>query len=148
MRVVQSISRCHFYTKFCFLLLIVLVHCVGAPVIPKKSLVFCPYNGRVCCDSSKDVQLHKAFEGMKISDTSCSSAVKSILCSVSFLIFIIFLYLGLFKSIVVHLCWILREKFTTFRGSHILEEFKLNSSYMLVEIEVGAFKKFSPSVFS
>lgn len=52
-----------------------------APVTPKKALAFCPYNGRVCCDSSKEVQLQKIFEGMKISDTACSSVVKSILCS-------------------------------------------------------------------
>ncbi|KAK4358163.1 hypothetical protein RND71_023773 [Anisodus tanguticus] len=52
-----------------------------APTTPSKPLDFCPYNGRVCCDSSKDLQLKKLFEGMNISDTACSSAVKSILCS-------------------------------------------------------------------
>ncbi|XP_059316683.1 HIPL1 protein-like isoform X1 [Lycium ferocissimum] len=52
-----------------------------APAIPKKPLAFCLYNGKVCCDSSKDAQLKKIFEGMNISDTACSSAVKSIICS-------------------------------------------------------------------
>ncbi|KAK2967472.1 hypothetical protein RJ640_000629 [Escallonia rubra] len=36
----------------------------GAPAIPKKPLAFCPYNGSVCCDSAKDLQLPKQFEKM------------------------------------------------------------------------------------
>lgn len=95
MGAVQSLSNCHFYTNFCFLLLI--IHCiyVGAPVTPKKPLAFCPYNGRVCCDSSKDLQLQKLFEGMNITDTACSSAVKSILCSVSFLISFLYILMDI-----------------------------------------------------
>lgn len=52
-----------------------------APVTLKKPLAFCPYNGSVCCDSSKDLQLQQRFLAMNISDTACASAVKSILCA-------------------------------------------------------------------
>ncbi|KAK2979745.1 hypothetical protein RJ640_012665, partial [Escallonia rubra] len=52
-----------------------------APAIPKKPLAFCPYNGSVCCDSAKDLQLQKQFEAMNISDAACASALKSILCA-------------------------------------------------------------------
>ncbi|XP_019158051.1 PREDICTED: HIPL1 protein-like [Ipomoea nil] len=52
-----------------------------APTTAKKPLSFCPYNGTVCCDSSKDLQLQKKFAGMNISDSACASAVKSILCA-------------------------------------------------------------------
>ena len=55
----------------------------GAPVIAKEALAFCPYKGRVCCDSAKDSQLKKEFEAMDISDPDCASAIKSILCAVS-----------------------------------------------------------------
>ncbi|XP_059655942.1 HIPL1 protein-like [Cornus florida] len=52
-----------------------------APLIPKTPLTFCPYNGRVCCDSAQDLQLQKQFEAMNISDSGCGSVVKSILCA-------------------------------------------------------------------
>ncbi|KAJ9554457.1 hypothetical protein OSB04_018502 [Centaurea solstitialis] len=52
-----------------------------APVIAKEALAFCPYKGRVCCDSAKDSQLQKEFEAMNISDPDCASAIKSILCA-------------------------------------------------------------------
>ncbi|CAK9134317.1 unnamed protein product [Ilex paraguariensis] len=52
-----------------------------APLIPKTPLGFCPYNGRVCCNSNKDLQLQKQYEAMNISDLACASAVKSILCA-------------------------------------------------------------------
>ncbi|XAR64973.1 Soluble quinoprotein glucose dehydrogenase [Bertholletia excelsa] len=52
-----------------------------APVVPEVPLAFCPYNGRVCCDKSKDLQLQKKFQAMNISDTGCASLVKSILCA-------------------------------------------------------------------
>ncbi|KAL3511194.1 hypothetical protein ACH5RR_030595 [Cinchona calisaya] len=52
-----------------------------APVIPKKPLTFCPYNGSVCCDSAKDLQLQKRFDAMNITDSACASAIKSILCA-------------------------------------------------------------------
>ncbi|KAK9060277.1 hypothetical protein SSX86_020981 [Deinandra increscens subsp. villosa] len=52
-----------------------------APVIAKEALAFCPYKGRVCCDSTKDSQLQMQFEAMNISLPDCASAVKSILCA-------------------------------------------------------------------
>ncbi|KVI05593.1 Glucose/Sorbosone dehydrogenase [Cynara cardunculus var. scolymus] len=52
-----------------------------APVIGKGSLAFCPYKGRVCCDSAKDSALQREFEAMDISDPNCASAIKSILCA-------------------------------------------------------------------
>ncbi|KAH6756376.1 catalytics protein [Perilla frutescens var. hirtella] len=44
-------------------------------------LSFCPYNGKVCCSRAEDLQLQKKFMAMNISDSSCASAVKSILCA-------------------------------------------------------------------
>lgn len=55
----------------------------GAPAIQKTPLAFCPYNGKVCCDSAKDLELRKNFLAMNISDSGCASLVKSILCAVS-----------------------------------------------------------------
>nr|XP_043613478.1 HIPL1 protein-like isoform X2 [Erigeron canadensis] len=54
-----------------------------APVIENESLAFCPYKGRVCCDSTKDSQLQMEFEAMNISvsEPDCASAIKSILCA-------------------------------------------------------------------
>ncbi|KAL7240909.1 hypothetical protein ACSBR2_006536 [Camellia fascicularis] len=52
-----------------------------APVIPKTPLVFCPHNGKVCCDTAMDLQLEKQFQAMNISDSGCASVVKSILCA-------------------------------------------------------------------
>ncbi|PIA62419.1 hypothetical protein AQUCO_00200436v1, partial [Aquilegia coerulea] len=52
-----------------------------APFTPKRPLVFCPYNGSVCCDSVEDLRLKKRVQAMKISDPSCVSLVKSILCA-------------------------------------------------------------------
>ncbi|KAI3516370.1 hypothetical protein L1887_15285 [Cichorium endivia] len=52
-----------------------------APVIGNKPLSFCPYKGRVCCDSNKDLELQKQFESMNISDPNCASVIKSIICA-------------------------------------------------------------------
>ncbi|XP_050276945.1 HIPL1 protein-like isoform X1 [Quercus robur] len=52
-----------------------------APLISKTPLVFCPYNGSVCCDSAKDLQLQKQFHAMNISDSGCAALMKSILCA-------------------------------------------------------------------
>ncbi|XP_076890461.1 HIPL1 protein-like [Bidens hawaiensis] len=52
-----------------------------APVMAKEALAFCPYKGRVCCDSTKDSQLQMQFEAMNISLPSCASLIKSILCA-------------------------------------------------------------------
>jgi len=52
-----------------------------APVIQKTPLTFCPYNGKVCCDSAKDLELRKQFLAMNISHSGCASLVKSILCA-------------------------------------------------------------------
>ncbi|KAL7161541.1 hypothetical protein ACSBR2_042080 [Camellia fascicularis] len=52
-----------------------------APFTPKASLSFCPYNGTVCCNFAKDLRLQKQFEAMNISDPSCASLIKSVLCA-------------------------------------------------------------------
>ncbi|KAK9276702.1 hypothetical protein L1049_006238 [Liquidambar formosana] len=52
-----------------------------APLVSKTPLAFCSYNGSVCCDSAKDLQLQKQFQSMKISNPGCASLVKSILCA-------------------------------------------------------------------
>ncbi|KMT07170.1 hypothetical protein BVRB_6g154950 [Beta vulgaris subsp. vulgaris] len=52
-----------------------------APTKIKTPLGFCPYDGTTCCDSTKDLQLQKQFQRMNISDTTCASLVKSILCA-------------------------------------------------------------------
>lgn len=52
-----------------------------APKISKSPLKFCPYNGTTCCDSTKDIQLQKQFQAMNISDSTCASLLKSILCA-------------------------------------------------------------------
>ncbi|KAF5778097.1 putative quinoprotein glucose dehydrogenase (PQQ, quinone) [Helianthus annuus] len=52
-----------------------------APVIAKEALSFCPYKGRVCCDSTKDSQLQMQFQAMNISHPNCASLIKSILCA-------------------------------------------------------------------
>ncbi|KAL8518847.1 hypothetical protein ACS0TY_009986 [Phlomoides rotata] len=51
------------------------------PTSQKAHLSFCPYNGKVCCTPTEDLQLRKRFMAMNISDSSCASAVKSILCA-------------------------------------------------------------------
>ncbi|GMH15339.1 hypothetical protein Nepgr_017180 [Nepenthes gracilis] len=53
-----------------------------APTISKTQLAFCPYNGSVCCDSSKDLQLKNDFQAMNISDSSCAAILKLILCAI------------------------------------------------------------------
>lgn len=45
------------------------------------SLPFCRYNGSVCCNSARDLQLQKQFKAMNISDRGCASLLKSILCT-------------------------------------------------------------------
>ncbi|KAI3696546.1 hypothetical protein L1987_79564 [Smallanthus sonchifolius] len=52
-----------------------------APMIAKEALTFCPYKGKVCCDSTKDSQLQMQFEAINISDHDCASSIKSILCA-------------------------------------------------------------------
>ncbi|KAI3885596.1 hypothetical protein MKX03_009294 [Papaver bracteatum] len=53
-----------------------------APFTPETPLVFCPYDGtNVCCDAKQDLRLQKVFQAMNISDPSCASVYKSILCA-------------------------------------------------------------------
>lgn len=53
-----------------------------APTKTQNPLEFCSeYNGSTCCDSRKDLQLQKQFNAMNISDSTCASLVKSILCA-------------------------------------------------------------------
>ncbi|XP_016192848.1 HIPL1 protein [Arachis ipaensis] len=53
----------------------------SAPFILNSTLEFCPYNGSTCCNSTEDTQIQKQFQLMNISDTTCASALKSILCA-------------------------------------------------------------------
>ncbi|RYR75471.1 hypothetical protein Ahy_A01g000006 isoform B [Arachis hypogaea] len=53
----------------------------SAPFILNSTLEFCPYNGSTCCNSTEDAQIQKQFQLMNISDTTCASALKSILCA-------------------------------------------------------------------
>ena len=55
----------------------------GAPFSSKTPLLFCPYNGSLCCTSAQDLSLQKQFAAMNISHTECASLVKSVLCAVS-----------------------------------------------------------------
>jgi hypothetical protein len=36
-----------------------------------------------CCDSAADAALRRRFEAMKVTDTECAAAVKSVLCAVT-----------------------------------------------------------------
>ncbi|KAL5725532.1 hipl1 protein [Ranunculus cassubicifolius] len=51
------------------------------PFTLQSPLAFCSYNETACCSSAEDTQLQKQFQSMNISDPSCASAVKSILCA-------------------------------------------------------------------
>ncbi|KAK0585470.1 hypothetical protein LWI29_028979 [Acer saccharum] len=53
----------------------------GAPVTPKTPLRFCRYNGSVCCNSTDDLQLQNQFQAMNVSDNSCGTLLRSIICS-------------------------------------------------------------------
>ncbi|ERN04416.1 hypothetical protein AMTR_s00133p00052350 [Amborella trichopoda] len=52
-----------------------------APLTSKASLSFCPYNGTICCNTKHDSDLQKQFESMNVSDPSCASLLKQILCA-------------------------------------------------------------------
>ncbi|XP_077210154.1 HIPL1 protein-like [Tasmannia lanceolata] len=52
-----------------------------APFKLNSPLPFCHYNGTVCCTTNQDLRLQKQFGDMKISDPSCASHVKAILCA-------------------------------------------------------------------
>ncbi|KAK4834277.1 hypothetical protein QYF36_020138 [Acer negundo] len=52
-----------------------------APFTPKTPLRFCRYNGSVCCNSTDDLQLQNQFQAMNVSDTSCGTLLRSIICS-------------------------------------------------------------------
>ncbi|EOA12479.1 hypothetical protein CARUB_v10025995mg [Capsella rubella] len=52
------------------------------PVNNNETLQFCDsYTGRSCCTSKDDLQLQNRFNSMNISDSNCSSLLKSILCA-------------------------------------------------------------------
>ncbi|XP_022727602.1 HIPL1 protein-like isoform X2 [Durio zibethinus] len=52
-----------------------------APLALNTRLKFCSYNGSSCCNSTKDSQLQKQFQAMKISNPSCASLLQSVLCA-------------------------------------------------------------------
>ncbi|KAM7279445.1 hypothetical protein ACFE04_006579 [Oxalis oulophora] len=52
-----------------------------APFTLNGTLDFCDYNGKTCCNSTDDNQLMKQFQAFSISDSACSSLVKSLLCA-------------------------------------------------------------------
>ncbi|CAL1357850.1 unnamed protein product [Linum trigynum] len=52
------------------------------PFTTKPSLGFCQYNGSVCCNSTRDLQLQNQFNAMNVpAAPRCASIIKSILCS-------------------------------------------------------------------
>ncbi|XP_072950971.1 HIPL1 protein-like [Typha angustifolia] len=51
------------------------------PVVPKAPLTFCAYNGSCCCNATDDAAIEKQFKSMNISNSSCGSVVKSVLCA-------------------------------------------------------------------
>lgn len=53
----------------------------SAPLPQKVPLSFCSYNGTSCCNSTDDSQIKNQFKAMNISDSSCASLLKSILCA-------------------------------------------------------------------
>lgn len=53
----------------------------AAPLKRKQPLSFCQVNGSVCCNSHEDLKLQKQFKAVNVSG-SCSSLLKSLLCSV------------------------------------------------------------------
>ncbi|KAK8952691.1 HIPL1 protein [Platanthera guangdongensis] len=52
-----------------------------APVTLKAPLTFCTYTGSSCCNATDDAMLQKNFNSMNISDSTCGSLVKSIICT-------------------------------------------------------------------
>ncbi|KAI3736755.1 hypothetical protein L2E82_26740 [Cichorium intybus] len=52
-----------------------------APLTPKTPLAFCSYNESSCCNSTQDLNIQKQFESLNISQPTCASLLKSILCS-------------------------------------------------------------------
>lgn len=53
----------------------------AAPFNLKQPLSFCQFNGSVCCNSHEDLKLQKQFKAVNVTG-SCSSLLKSLLCSV------------------------------------------------------------------
>ncbi|KAJ4828406.1 hypothetical protein Tsubulata_027359 [Turnera subulata] len=52
-----------------------------APFTPTTPLVFCQYNGSVCCNSTEDQALQNQFKALNVSAPGCASLLKSVLCS-------------------------------------------------------------------
>ncbi|KAI4303874.1 hypothetical protein MLD38_039460 [Melastoma candidum] len=52
-----------------------------SPLPQPTPLTFCPYNGTSCCNSTQDLRIQKQFEAMNVSDPSCRSVMKWILCA-------------------------------------------------------------------
>ncbi|KAF2613041.1 hypothetical protein F2Q70_00011029 [Brassica cretica] len=51
-------------------------------VSTNQTLEFCDsYSGKTCCNSKDDLELQNRFNSMNISDSNCSSLLKSILCA-------------------------------------------------------------------
>ncbi|XP_059642703.1 HIPL1 protein-like isoform X1 [Cornus florida] len=48
---------------------------------PKTPLVFCPYSGTVCCNSTQELSLQQQYVKMNISDFGCAALIKSVLCA-------------------------------------------------------------------
>ncbi|KAL3528289.1 hypothetical protein ACH5RR_007611 [Cinchona calisaya] len=53
----------------------------NAPLPQKGPFAFCSYNGTSCCNSTDDSSIQNQFKAMNVSDTSCASLLKSILCA-------------------------------------------------------------------
>ncbi|CAN7100783.1 unnamed protein product [Brassica rapa subsp. narinosa] len=74
----------------CLLLLLLLSSTTSHPlcsdsktqVNTNQTLEFCDsYSGKTCCNSKDDLELQNRFNSMNISDSNCSSLLKSVLCA-------------------------------------------------------------------
>ena len=68
--------------KFLFLSHVFIAWWAAWPTQRNYSLAFCGFTELTCCNASDDSGIMAKFTAMNITDTSCASIIKSILCSV------------------------------------------------------------------
>lgn len=54
----------------------------ASPITRNTTLAFCGYSGPTCCNATDDSAIQAKFTAMNITDASCASIVKSIVCAV------------------------------------------------------------------
>ncbi|KAJ3686677.1 hypothetical protein LUZ61_015841 [Rhynchospora tenuis] len=52
-----------------------------SPITRNTTLAFCGYSGSTCCNATDDSTIQTQFSAMNITDSSCASVMKSILCA-------------------------------------------------------------------